>query len=446
MPEFLIRLLQLILSLSLLVVFHELGHFLFARLFGVRVERFSLFFGKPILRFKPKRSETEYVVGWLPFGGYVELAGMVDESLNMEQLKQEPQPWEFRTKPAWQRMLIMVGGVCFNLILACFIYAMVLFKWGDTYIPLDSSKYGMEFNERAKAIGFCDGDVLLSADGIAFERYGGDMLRAIAEAQTITVLRDGSETLITMPEEFNLFDLQADAQPFVQFYTPMTIDSVMPEGGAARAGLQAGDHILSVNETPASTWVTFTLALNQLRQQEADGAIVNHDLRIIYSREGSTDTVIVATDPQFMLGIKPPQPSYTPATKEYEFFASIPAGAAYGWNTLKGYVSDLKYVFTKEGATQIGGFVTIGSLFPSQWDWYSFWMMTAFISIMLAFMNILPIPALDGGHLLFLLVEMITRRKPSDKFLERVQIIGMVLLFGLMIYANLNDIIRFFLK
>ena len=443
MPVFLIRLLQLILSLTILVVIHELGHFLFARLFGVRVDRFSLFFGKPLLRFKPKRSETEFVVGWLPFGGYVEIAGMVDESLNMEQLKQDPQPWEFRTKPAWQRMLIMIGGVCFNLILAFFIYSMVLFKWGDSYIPLNGSKHGMEFNERAEAIGFCDGDVLVRTDKTILERYDSDMLRALADAETVTVLRDGSEALITMPEDFDLFDLQGDAQPFVQYLNPMVLDSVMPEGAAACAGLIKGDHVLCINDTPANTWITFSAALNQLRQQEQEGAIVNHALSIVYSRAGELDTVMVSTDANFMMGVSVSLP-YTPATEEYGFFASIPAGIAYGWNTLKGYVSDFKYIFTKEGATSLGGFGTIGSLFPAQWNWFSFWSMTAFISIMLAFMNILPIPALDGGHLMFLLFEMITGRKPSDKFMERVQIIGMVILFALMIYANFNDILRFF--
>lgn len=443
MSVFLIKLVQLILALTILVVIHEFGHFLFARLFGVRVERFSLFFGKPLLRFKPKRSETEFVVGWLPFGGYVEIAGMVDESLNMEQLKQEPQPWEFRTKPAWQRMLIMVGGVFFNLLLAFFIYSMVLFTWGNSYIPLDGSKYGMEFNERAESIGFRDGDVLVRTDNASLERYDSDMLRALAEATTVTVLRDGSETLITMPEDFDLFDLQGDAQPFVQYLNPMVLDSVTPQGAAARAGLIKGDHIQSINDTPATTWITFSSALNQLRQQEQEGAIINHDLTVVYRRGEVIDTTIVPTDANFMMGVSVALP-YTPAKEEYGFFASIPAGIAYGWNTLKGYVSDLKYVFTKEGATSIGGFGTIGSLFPAQWNWYSFWSMTAFISIMLAFMNILPIPALDGGHLMFLLFEMITGRKPGDKFMERVQIIGMVILFGLLIYANLNDILRYF--
>lgn len=443
MSIFLIKLIQVILSLTILVVVHEMGHFIFARIFGVRVERFSLFFGKPLLRYKPKRSETEYVVGWLPFGGYVELSGMIDESLNVEQMKQPPQPWEFRTKPAWQRLLIMIGGVCFNLIFACLLYAMILFKWGDSYVPLDSSKYGMEFNERAEAMGFRDGDVLVRTDKVALDRFGGDMLRAIVDAETVTVLREGSEVLITMPEEMSLLDFNGDVQPFVQFYNPMTIDSVMPGSAAALAGLMAGDDILSVNGTSTSTWITFNTALNQMREQEAEGEVVNHDLSVVYSRGGALDTVVVAADADFILGITVAMP-YEPATKEYGFFASIPAGIAYGWNTLKGYVSDFKYVFTKEGATSLGGFVTIGSLFSSQWNWYSFWMMTAFISIILAFMNILPIPALDGGHLMFLLFEMITGRKPSDKFMERVQIIGMVLLFGLMIYANLNDIIRYF--
>jgi regulator of sigma E protease len=382
-------------------------------------------------------------MGWLPFGGYVEIAGMVDESLNMEQLKQEPQPWEFRTKPAWQRMLIMIGGVCFNLLLAFFIYSMVLFKWGNSYIPLDGSKYGMEFNEHAEAIGFCDGDVLVRTDKTLLERYDSDMLRALAEADAVTVLRNGNETLITMPEDFDLFDLQGDAQPFVQYLNPMVLDSVRPDGAAAQAGLLKGDHIQSINDTPATTWITFSSALNQLRQQEQEGAIVNHDLTVVYSRTGELDTALVPTDANFMMGVSVALP-YTPAKEEYGFFASIPAGIAYGWNTLKSYVSDLKYVFTKEGATSIGGFGTIGSLFPAQWNWYSFWSMTAFISIMLAFMNILPIPALDGGHLMFLLFEMITGRKPGDKFMERVQIIGMVILFGLLIYANLNDILRYF--
>lgn len=442
MSIFLIKLIQVILSLTILVVVHEMGHFIFARIFGVRVERFSLFFGKPLLRYKPKRSETEYVVGWLPFGGYVELSGMIDESLNVEQMKLPPQPWEFRTKPAWQRLLIMIGGVCFNLIFACMLYAMILCKWGDSYVPLDGSKYGMEFNERAEAMGFRDGDVLVRTDKVALERFGSDMLRAIVDAETVTVLREGNEVLITMPTEMSLFDFNSDVQPFVQFYNPMTIDSVMPGSAAAIAGLVAGDDIVSVNGAPTSTWITFTTVLNQLRKQEADGEIVNHDLNVVYSRAGVLDTVVVAADADFIMGVTVALP-YVPATKDYGFFASIPAGIAYGWNTLKGYVSDFKYVFTKEGATSLGGFGTIGSLFPSQWNWYSFWMMTAFISIILAFMNILPIPALDGGHLMFLLFEMITGRKPSDKFMERVQIIGMVLLFGLMIYANLNDIIRF---
>jgi regulator of sigma E protease len=434
---------QFLISLSLLVVIHEMGHFIFARLFGVRVERFSLFFGKPLLRYKPKRSETEYTVGWLPFGGYVELSGMIDESLNMEQMKQPPQPWEFRTKPAWQRLLIMVGGVFFNLILAFFIYAMVIFHWGDTYRSLENPKYGMEFNERAEAMGFRDGDILISADDKVLKRYDENMLRAIVAANEVTVLRDGIEHVITMPEKISLLDFGKDVQPFVDFYMPMTLDSVLPEGGAAKAGLLVGDRIMHINGKDASTRVTFNTELGLLRQQEKEGGIVNHDLNVVYARAGVLDTTVVSTDANFMLGIIMPNDN-TWAIERYGFFASIPAGINHGWSTLKGYVSDLKYVFTKEGAKSIGGFATIGSLFPKQWDWYMFWMRTAFISIILAFMNILPIPALDGGHVLFLLVEAITGRKPSEKFLYRAQIVGMAILFSLLIYANLNDIIRIF--
>ena len=247
------QILQLLISLSLLVVIHEMGHFIFARLFGVRVERFSLFFGKPLLRFKPKRSETEYVVGWIPFGGYVELSGMIDESLNMEQMQQPPQPWEFRTKPAWQRLLIMVGGVLFNLIIACFIYAMVLFHWGDTYRTLENPKYGMEFNERAEAMGFRDGDILLRADDTPLKRYDENMLRALVAAHEVTVLRQGVEHIITMPEDMSLLDFGKDVQPFIDYYVPLTLDSVAAGTGAAQAGLQAGDRIISINGKAADT-------------------------------------------------------------------------------------------------------------------------------------------------------------------------------------------------
>ena len=436
------QILQLLISLSLLVVIHEMGHFIFARIFGVRVERFSLFFGKPLLRFKPKRSETEYVVGWIPFGGYVELSGMIDESLNMEQMQQPPQPWEFRTKPAWQRLLIMVGGVLFNLIIACFIYAMVLFHWGDTYRTLENPKYGMEFNERAEAMGFRDGDILLRADDTPLKRYDENMLRALVAAHEVTVLRQGVEHIITMPEDMSLLDFGKDVQPFIDYYVPLTLDSVAAGSGAAQAGLQAGDRIISINGKAADTRVTFNTQLNLLRQQEKEGAVINHDLNVVYSRDGVLDTVVVSSDANFMLGIYLTQYNDCYAVEHYGFFASLPAGVAYGWNVLSGYVSDLKYVFSKEGAQSLGGFGTIASLFPKAWDWYLFWTRTAFISIMLAFMNILPIPALDGGHVLFLLAEVITRRKPSEKFLYRAQIVGMVILFGLLIFANLNDVLR----
>ena len=371
METFLIRALQLIMSLSLLVIVHEGGHFLFARLFKVRVEKFCLFFDPwfTLFKFKPKKSDTEYAVGWLPLGGYVKIAGMIDESMDTEQMKQPEQPWEFRSKPAWQRLLIMVGGVLFNFLLALFIYSMILFAWGDQYIKVQEAPLGMEFNETAKAVGFQDGDILLSADGVPFERYDGDMLSQIADAREVSVIRNGAKASVYIPEDL-MQRLLADSVRFASYRFPYVIDSVMVNSPAAQAGIQAGDSIIALNGTPIS----------------------------------------------FSLGVK----------------------------TLKGYVGNMRYLFSKEGAKQLGGFGTIGSIFPATWDWHQFWYMTAFLSIILAFMNILPIPALDGGHVLFLFYEMIARRKPSDKFMEYAQMTGMILLFGLLIWANFNDILRFF--
>ncbi len=352
METFLIRALQLIMSLSLLVIIHEGGHFLFSRLFKVRVEKFYIFFDPwfSLFKFKPKNSDTEYGIGWVPLGGYVKISGMIDESMDTEQMKQPAKPWEFRSKPAWQRLLIMVGGVLMNFLLAIFIYSMILFHWGDSFVSLQDMTHGMKFNERAREIGFRDGDILLRADEKPLERFGVDMLRDIAEARTVTVLRDGKEAEVYMPE-ISLLDIAKDDPMFVTALVPNVVDSVIPGGGLDKAGIQKG--------------------------------------------------------------------------------------------TLKGYVNDMKYVFTKEGAKSVGGFGTIGSIFPKVWDWHRFWEMTAFLSIILAFMNILPIPALDGGHVLFLLYEIIARRKPSDKFMEYAQMVGMFLLFALLIWANFNDIMRF---
>lgn len=444
METFLIRALQLVLSLSLLVIIHEGGHFFFARLFKIRVEKFYIFFDPwfSLFKFKPKNSETEYGIGWLPLGGYCKISGMIDESMDTEQMKQPPQPWEFRSKPAWQRLLVMIGGVLMNFLLALFIYSMILFTWGDQYIALKDMSYGMKFNETAREIGFRDGDILVSADGKELTRYNVDMLRSLAEAREVVVLRDGMEEQILMPG-ISLLEIAKEDPPFVDMLIPNVVDSVLADGGFAKAGLQKGDSLIAFNGTPLHSWNEFTEQLGELRLRSEVEQKSSASFSLVYSRAGVRDTVNVTTDDQFKVLAYSMNPGYQPTRLTYGFFESFPAGVALGINTLKGYVNDMKYVFTKEGAKSVGGFGTIGSIFPKVWDWQRFWSMTAFLSIILAFMNILPIPALDGGHVLFLLYELVARRKPSDKFLEYAQMVGMFLLFGLLIWANFNDILRF---
>lgn len=449
METFLIRALQLIMSLSLLVIIHEGGHFLFARLFKVRVEKFCIFFDPwfTLFKFKPKNSETEYGVGWLPLGGYVKISGMIDESMDTEQMSQPEQPWEFRSKPAWQRLLIMVGGVLFNFLLALFIYSMILFAWGDQYIKVQEAPLGMEFNETAKTVGFQDGDVLLSADGVPFERYDGDMLSQIADAHEVSVLRNGEKASVYIPEDM-MQRLLADSARFASFRFPYVIDSVLVNSPAAQAGVLPGDSIIALDGKSIS-FSDFRMAMMERKQNEAKLIKEGNDPRqftLTYVRGGVTDTLNVRVDSTYMMGVTAcvmTDRLMPMVEKEYTFLESFPAGAALGVKTLEGYVGNMKYLFSKEGAKQLGGFGTIGSIFPATWDWHQFWYMTAFLSIILAFMNILPIPALDGGHVLFLLYEIITRRKPSDKFMEYAQMTGMALLFGLLIWANFNDVLRF---
>ena len=365
---------------------------------------------------------------------------MIDESMDTEQMKQPMQPWEFRAKPAWQRLLIMIGGVLFNFILALFIYSMILFTWGDEYVPVQKAPLGMEFNETAKAIGFRDGDVLISADGVPFERYGGDMLTSVVDARQVTVRRDGQEVSVYIPENF-MERLLADSVRFASFRYPYVIDSICANRPAALAGLQAGDSIMQLD---GKNIAYFDFKEEMLRRQKADSA--SHYITLTYARAGVIDTITFATDSIYEIGavVRTATNQLLPVVKkEYSFLVSFPAGAALGVQTLKGYVGQMKYLFSKEGAKQLGGFGTIGSIFPATWDWHQFWYMTAFLSIILAFMNILPIPALDGGHVLFLIYEIVARRKPSDKFMERAQMVGMFLLFGLLLWANFNDILRF---
>ena len=444
METFLVKALQLILSLSILVLVHEFGHFIFARIFKVRVEKFYLFFDPwfSIFKFKPKNSDTEYGVGWLPLGGYCKISGMIDESMDKEEMAQPPKPYEFRSKPAGQRLMIMVAGVLFNFLLALFIYSMVLFTWGDTFLPLKNVKAGMDYSETFHNVGFQDGDILLKADDTELERFGEDCFRRVLNAQTVTVLRGGVETVIPIPEDMAQ-RVMRDKKGFASYRFPMVVRELgkteSGESPAAVAGLQPGDSIVSINGivTPSFYEVGEVLAQNK-----------DKDVLVGFYRAGIPQTLTLHTDTAGKMGIYSVSPfdMYQTVTRKYGFFESFPAGVMLGVNTLKGYVSDMKYVFTKEGASSLGGFGTIGSLFPAEWDWHSFWMKTAFLSIILAFMNILPIPALDGGHVMFLLYEVIARRKPSDKFLEYAQVTGMFLLFALLIYANGNDIFRFFFK
>ncbi len=451
METFLIRALQLMMSLSLLVIIHEGGHYLFARLFKIRVEKFYLFFDAwfALFRYKPKNSQTEYGIGWLPLGGYVKIAGMIDESMDKEQMSKPPQPWEFRSKPAWQRLLVMVGGVLFNFLLALFIYSMILFTWGDKYYSLPEMHHGMKFNERAQSIGFRDGDILLRADDKPFERYGMDMLRDIVDAREVTVKRDGKEVKVYIPEDLSLLTVGKEQPVFVDMLIPAKVDSVLPGSVAAKAGLMRGDSLVAMNGKSLNSWNSFVNGLAMLR----DKSVLNPEAAADYRQvtlnvvraNGTADTLRLDMDSTFVAGMvaTPFLSYYKPHVREYNLLSSFPAGATHGVNVLKGYVNDMKYVFSKEGAASLGGFGTIGSIFPTEWNWLRFWEMTAFLSIILAFMNILPIPALDGGHVLFLIYEIVARRKPSDKFMERAQVAGMAILFLLLIWANFNDVLRF---
>ena len=456
MDIFLIRLLQFMLAIGLLVLLHEGGHFFFAKLFGVRVDKFYLFFDPSIwkwdgslFKFKPTNSDTQYGVGWLPLGGYCKIAGMIDESFDTEQMKQPEQPWEFRAKPAWQRLLIMIGGVLVNFLLALFIYSMILFHWGDTYIPVKDMTYGMKFNSEAKQYGFKDGDILIGTDKGEFKEFSADLYRDLSEATRVDLIRDGKKMSLTLPGEINLLGMLKAEPSFVRPLIPAEVDSVMADTPAASIGLQKGDRIVGINGKAVDSYNEFTDQLGTLEDMMTAAKTSADSLKIrtatiAYERGEVTDTVSVTLTPELKLGffVKSLAGIYEPVTKEYGFFESFPAGIKYGWNVLTGYVGDMKYVFTADGAKSLGGFGAIGSLFPPMWDWYMFWKMTAFLSIILAFMNILPIPALDGGHVLFLIYEMITRRKPSETFMIRAEYVGFGILILLMVVANLNDILR----
>lgn len=469
MEIFLIKALQFMLAISLLVLLHEGGHFFFSKLFGVRVEKFYLFFDPwfSLFKFKPKKSDTTYGIGWLPLGGYCKISGMIDESMDTEQMKQPAQPYEFRSKPAWQRLLIMIGGVLVNILLALFIYAMCLFTWGEDYIRPKDMAQGMLFNKEAKALGFQDHDILVGTNLGEFKDAKADMYRGLANATEVYVIRDGKQLTINTPGDLDLLSMLKNVPMFVQPYVPAVVDSVSPKSAAERMGLQKSDRILSLNGKQIDSFSAFTYEAGRstdmftCAQTHADTVKALAAVLIVERQvEGRTDTLTLkgqfdavsaggfsplskGEPMRLVLGYMPQQPQYKVTHIDYGFFESFPAGVKYGCKVLSGYVGDMKYLFSAEGAKSLGGFGAIGSLFPSQWDWHSFWLMTAFLSIILAFMNILPIPALDGGHVLFLLYEMIARRKPSENFMIYAEYIGIGVLLLLMVMANLNDILRF---
>ena len=369
MDIFLIRLLQFMLAIGLLVLLHEGGHFFFAKLFGIRVEKFYLFFDPSIwkwdgslFKFKPKNSDTQYGIGWLPLGGYCKIAGMIDESFDTEQMKQPEQPWEFRSKPAWQRLLVMIGGVLVNFLLALFIYSMILFYWGDTYIPTKNMTLGMKFNTEAKQYGFKDGDILVGTEKGEFKDFSADMYRDLSEATRADIIRDGKPMSIKLPGDINLLGMLKAEPSFVRPLIPAVVDSVMADSPAAKIGLQKGDKIVGINGKPVDSYNEFTDQLGVLEDMMTEAKSQADSLKIrtatiVYARGEAKDTATITLTPELKLGffVQTIAGIYQPITKEYGFFESFPAGIAYGWNVLKGYVGDMKYVFTADGAKSIGG-------------------------------------------------------------------------------------------
>jgi regulator of sigma E protease len=428
---------QLILSLSILIILHEMGHFFPARWFNTRVEKFYLFFDWGFSLFKVKKGDTEYGIGWLPLGGYVKISGMIDESMDKEQLALPAQPWEFRSKPAWQRLIIMIGGVTVNLILGMFIYSMILFVWGKEYLPVANAKYGVVVGDSmVYDLGFRNGDKILAVNGKMPEDFRelniGILLN---EPNNVKVERGGQTLEVNIPEGFAERVMALDEPTLFLPALPAIVDSVMADSPAAKAGLQKGDTISGFNQQPVQYFPELSKLL-----------ATNKGKDVVISVKRGTDTLALNThigeDGKLGFYNIDPKKLLTFKTQEYGFFESFPAGISEGSQTLVNYVKQFKLVFTKEGSQKVGGFGAIASQFDKGWDWHRFWNITAFLSIALAFMNILPIPALDGGHVLFLLYEIISGRKPSEKFLERAQMIGMILLLSLLVFANGNDIYK----
>lgn len=437
--EILIKALQLILSLSILVVLHELGHFIPAKLFKTRVEKFYLFFDPWFSVFKVKKGDTEYGVGWLPLGGYVKIAGMIDESMDKDQMKQPPQPWEFRSKPAWQRLIIMIGGVTVNVILGMVIYAGILFYWGEEYLPTDNLKYGIAVDSTGQQLGLKSGDKILSVDNRKVENFMKIPAEIVMnQAKTIQVEREGQKVDLQVPPSF-IAGLIKKQELFMVPRQPFEIDEFLPNSVGKKAGLMEGDKLVGINDVQTQYFDDFREEIKKHK---------NKTVSIHALRNGQQVTVDVQVPEDAILGIRPkPIDQYLEfEKKEYSFAEAIPAGVDKAFTTLGDYLKQLKLIVSPETKAyeNLGGFIMLGKAFSPEWDWVRFWSFTAFLSIVLAIMNILPIPALDGGHVMFLLYEVITGRKPNEKFMEYAQIAGMIFLFSLLLYANGNDIVGLF--
>lgn len=437
--EILIKTIQFLFAISILVIFHELGHFVAARIFKTRVEKFYLFFNPWFSLFKFKLGDTEYGMGWLPLGGYVKISGMIDESMDKEQMKQPPQPWEFRSKPAWQRLIIMLAGVIVNLLLAVAIYIGMLTVWGYDYLPTNEVKYGITVDSLGYEMGLRNGDKIISVDHIVVESFT-DIPKTIIleEATSIQVIRDEEPVDVLIPEGLIAKLIKHKRPDFISVRIPFVVGAFTSDSKGKTAGILIDDQVIGINDSLMTFFDQFREEV-QLHKNEM--------IRISLLRDGDTLVVPVEVPVGGLLGIyhKPPVDFLTFHEKKYNIITAIPAGFVRAYEGTGNYLKSIKLLFSQEKAYEsVGGFIAIGNFFPAIWDWQAFWSMTAFLSIMLAVLNVLPIPALDGGHVIFLLYEIIFRRKPSDKFLEYAQVAGMIILFGILIWANANDFIKLF--
>ncbi len=437
--EILTKVLQFILSISILVVLHEMGHFIFAKIFKTRVEKFYLFFDPWFSLFKVKKGETEYGIGWLPLGGYVKISGMIDESMDTKQMSQPPQPYEYRSKPAWQRLLIITGGVLVNFILAMLIFIAVLYTWGESYLPTKSLQYGVTVDSLAYEMGFRNGDKILLVGGEEVEAFHQVVPQMVFdEAKTVTVERNGARVDVPVEEQYISEILKS---PYLfQPRFPMEIGEVVKESAASEAGIVPGDKLLAINGFEARFFDEF---------KDSASYYAGQNLHITVDRNGVPTDIFVNVPESGKIGVYSVQDIskfFEIEVLKYSMVEAIPAGIKRGFSTISNYLKQLKMIFSPstKAYESVGGFITIGKIFPGVWDWQSFWGLTAFLSIMLAILNILPIPALDGGHMVFLVYEMISGRKPSDKFMEYAQIVGMLFILALVVFANGNDIVKLF--